>query len=87
MAHTQAPWKIIGHTEIRAGARIVAEVGYYDSENAPDSYKAETRANARLISAAPDLASALRDLLSAGDAYEFRKASDAARAALEKAGI
>lgn len=78
-AHTPGPWKSTHctvsaeETDERLGFRISVRNGNRD----------DTRANARLIAAAPDLLAALQDVLRVADRAtdEF----DAARAAIAKA--
>jgi hypothetical protein len=53
-AHTPGPWRIVGGTEVRAGARIVCDTASHHNVNA--------EADARLVAAAPDLLAVLRDV-------------------------
>ena len=61
MTHTKGPWEVIGGTVIHAEIEeiIVATV---PEENAVLRFN-ETRANARLIAAAPDLLEVLKNLV------------------------
>ena len=92
MPHTPAPWHLIGGRYIVAsnpnGGHSIARM---DDLECPASTQA---ANARLISAAPDLAAEntrLRNILSAiieaderGQGVGFAEAMDAARAELDR---
>jgi hypothetical protein len=57
--HTSGPWKLTGHGELIIGRdQIYGEVAIAEA-------KFNWKANARLISAAPDLLEALQDLVNA----------------------
>ena len=88
--HTPGPWSVTwgtaqggeGHhimdsTGIDNGLSIVAVVGFHDDS------EGETKANARLIAAAPDLLAALKMALEAPD--DDRSWEDDAIAAIKKA--
>ena len=50
--HTPGPWRLSGKATVRVGDAWIARVLWYNQAN-----------NARLIAAAPDLLTALKDLL------------------------
>jgi hypothetical protein len=55
--HTPAPWQVSPYGNITSKSGKIASV-----EQMPGNYESEKQANARLISAAPDLLSALESL-------------------------
>jgi hypothetical protein len=55
--HTPAPWQVSPYGNITSKSLVIAKV-----EQMPGNYESEKQANARLISAAPDLLSALESL-------------------------
>jgi hypothetical protein len=84
--HTPAPWQVSPYGNITSKSLVVAKV-----EQMPGNYESEKLANARLISAAPDLLSALEFLLADYIAINGGKLAgssvpaDKAREALRKA--
>jgi hypothetical protein len=92
MSHTPGPWTVYGETSVSAqpGVRIH---GLADTLPIPyDADGREQRANARLISAAPELLAALKLIAEEDDendewdgAAKFSLVRDIARAALSKA--
>ena len=88
-AHTPGPWKLklgkgIEYTYLVSAAKGQDVVNW---AHYPNATKAETKANARLIAAAPDLLEALRDIASGTyDTWtEGYRAQQIARAAIAKA--
>ena len=87
---TDGPWRLWGHA---SPSRVIASASAFVAQTVAGN----DTANARLISAAPDLAEALIDMLSGwryirethGDLYGvgWDRAEDNARAALAKAGV
>jgi hypothetical protein len=84
--HTPAPWQVSPYGNITSKSLTIAKV-----EQMPGNYEFEKQANARLISAAPDLLSALEFLLADYIAINGEKLTgssipaDKAREALRKA--
>jgi hypothetical protein len=62
--HTPAPWQVSPYGNITSKSLVVAKV-----EQMPGNYESEKLANAHLISAAPDLLSALDSLLNKINAH------------------
>jgi hypothetical protein len=56
--HTPAPWQVSPYGNITSKSLTVAKV-----EQMPGNYESEKQANARLISAAPDMLEALQSCL------------------------
>jgi hypothetical protein len=54
--HTQGPWTVVHEYNVEDGKkRVVASCGGYQNNFAVEKVHEENRANARLVSAAPDL--------------------------------
>lgn len=85
--HTPGPWKIDPKTSTRivgAGDRGIASAGGYFNNQDSAAVYAENEANARLISAAPDLLAAARALFDAPHYDHFAtRLNDAEMAALD----
>lgn len=96
--HTPGPWRLLPEEADRAYVRVRGTIpgGRYKVANivtptyhgAPPREAEETRANARLIAAAPDLLESLAELLDALDqngSCSYERIREAGRAAIAKA--
>ena len=87
-AFTKGPWRLhpyaFAHVESVAGRGIANCGGYQDSRDA-DATREENIANARLISAAPELYEALEELLLAPSLGGYNAAITKADNAISKA--
>ena len=75
MKHTQGPWKasrraVYASSEWRAGENVKGECKTLLLDLNPSIPEEETEANARLIASAPELLSAMQDLV-----FQFRVAN------------
>lgn len=92
VSHTPGPWLAASHPSSVGGlpivgqqGRSIASVTFFHLGAAFEKHDAESRANARLIAAAPDLLAALRDFLAEADAGHVSVDTDRrARAAILK---
>jgi hypothetical protein len=87
--HTPGPWNVTGlYVRERDGGLIASILDLWHGQRTP---KAKKNANARLISAAPDLLAALKELLWAASRTsletdgDYSNAFTAARVAIAKA--
>jgi hypothetical protein len=90
-AHTPGPWNVLFRT-IVSNNEDIAEVNRLPGFENHASVRAETEANARLISAAPDLLAACRAALAlitnpGPDQFDAYHVERILLAALEKAGV
>ena len=92
--HTPGPWMIVAAGDIvraEPHGKFVAWTRSDPSKETLDGYFAtdmaeNTKANARLIAAAPELLEALHQLLSAGNNWkDYHEAANYSRAAIAKA--
>ena len=63
MSHTPGPWTVFSEVNVVAGRRGIATTGHYSSSLNADVIEAENKANAILISTAPDLLAAMEAIL------------------------
>jgi hypothetical protein len=88
--HTEGPWKVSGNTELCITdvydfSRFIGSASIMGSNNNfKESYE-EAKANARLMSAAPDLLDALESCVSYGSMTGDEWVIEKARAAIAKA--